>query len=95
MINTTAKQSKRRQEDIIFTNFDRVNEEFLFQHVLDVLSNTSGVVIGKKTIGPSEDFYDCSFDGEPFTLFYDGDYGVSIHCKSKSTRLLIIGLFSK
>lgn len=63
---------------IEFSNYDRVDESIIFQNVFDLLSKNKDVVIGGKTIGPSENIYKCSIAKDIFELHYDIDYGVNI-----------------
>lgn len=38
-------------------------------------------MIGVKKLGPSEDFYDCTFCKKTFQLCYDLDYGTSVYAE--------------
>lgn len=72
-----------KPNDLWFTNYDRVEEEVLFQSVMDKLNLNPDIHVEKKQTGPSEDFYQCSISGLPFILLYDLDYGVSIKSESQ------------
>ena len=92
---TSAYQSECRAEEIGFTNYERIDETEIFNTVLDKLKTIPNVTIGEKQIGPSEDYFQCVIDGEPFTLFYDVDYGTSIHSDSERAREMIIRCFNE
>ena len=62
-----------------FTNYERIDEEILFQDILTQLKSDSRVEVGEKQIGPSEDYYYCNINGRPFILFFDIDYGTEIY----------------
>lgn len=78
-------QMNGKPEVIEFMNYDRISEKELFRQVFERLENLDEVTMGSKKIGPSEDIYECSFLGEPFTLFYDEDNGSSIYCDNLNT----------
>lgn len=71
-------QMDGRPDVIEFTNYDRIDELELFKGILSKLQNSPDVEIGKKEIGPSEDYYHCFLSGKPFMLIYDLDYGTRI-----------------
>lgn len=73
-----AIQLKSNSKAVEFTNYERIDEEELFEHVMSVLHKNPAVVIGEKQIGPSEDFYSCVISELPFILYYDIDYGTRI-----------------
>lgn len=58
-----------------FTNYDREDEEVVFQKIYSILEKEPSVIIGHKVTGPSEDVYDCKIDTYSFRLIYDIDYG--------------------
>lgn len=70
-----------KPNELWFTNYDRLDEEILFQQIKERLMAIPDVVIGAKKIGPSEDFYECSFAKKPFQLCFDLDYGTSIYAQ--------------
>ena len=85
-------QISGRPEIIGFTNYDRISEDELFQQIFKKLEGMSEVEIGSRQMGPSEDFYECSFMGEPFTLYHDMDNGSSIYCDSPDVISKLIKL---
>lgn len=91
-----AVQSNNRKEDICFTNFDRIDESKVFKYIYENLKANPNVVVGKKRIGPSEDFYECTICGENFTLFYDIDglEGTTIYSESVYARNVLRAYFS-
>lgn len=76
-----------------FTNYQRIDEEELFNGILSCLQDNPDVEIGVKKTGPSEDSYHCSLSGSSFTLLYDIDYGASIYCDKPDTMQELIRLF--
>ncbi|MDE7436676.1 MAG: hypothetical protein K2N01_12775 [Lachnospiraceae bacterium] len=66
-----------------FTNYERKEETVLFREIFSVLENEKNIEIGKKQIGPCEDFYQCKIDNAPFTLFFDVDYGTCIRAEDQ------------
>ena len=76
------KQSK----ELIFINYERVDEIEIFNNIKDILSNNELIEIGKKIIGPSEDIYECKLNNNEFSLIYDIDYGGCI--RSENTLVL-------
>lgn len=77
-------QESDRPDNLEFTNYERIDEELLFNQIMSKLNKNPNIVIGNKIVCPSEDLYHSSIDGEKFTLCYDIDYGSSIHCESKA-----------
>lgn len=67
---------------LYFTNYNRIDEEALFQNVLATLERCKDIKIGRKQTGPSEDIYGCKVSGFPFTLVYDIDYGAYIQANT-------------
>ena len=63
---------------LYFTNYNRIEEEILFQNVLSKLESCKEIEIGRKQIGPSEDLYKCKWSDLAFCLVYDIDYGTYI-----------------
>ena len=63
---------------LCFTNYNKIDEEVLFQNIFKTLKNCKDIEIGRKHIGPSEDLYDCKLSDFSFTLVYDIDYGTYI-----------------
>lgn len=90
---TSSYQSECRAEEIGCTNYERIDEAEIFNTVLNKLKTIPNVTIGEKQIGPSEDYFQCVIDGEPFTLFYDVGYGTSIYSDSERAREMIICYF--
>lgn len=88
-------QTSNKPNEICFTNYNRVDEEIIFQNAMEILQRNEAVVIGEKNIGPSEDYYNCSIDGKPFTLFYDVNYGASIVSDDKAAIQKIIEYFNQ
>lgn len=78
-------QVSDRLDDLEFTNYERIDEELLFNQIMCKFKENSNIIIGNKVTCPSEDLYHSSIDGEKFTLCYDINYGASIHCESKAT----------
>ena len=95
-IRTIAFQLKEREEYIEFTNYDNVDDILIFNEVMERLKQLPDVVVGRKRIGPWEDYYICKLDGNEFTVYYDIDYGdVTIYAESKMVRDRIFTLFSE
>lgn len=63
---------------LYFANFNRIEEEILFQNILTKLESCKEIEIGRKQIGPSEDLYKCKWSDWSFCLVYDIDYGTYI-----------------
>ena len=93
-IKTKAYQSEIRKEEVGFSNYERVDELSLFNEVFSRLNRMTNVIVGRKRIGPSEDYYDCKIDGKDFTLFYDIDYGVCVYATEETTREHFIQCFN-
>lgn len=81
MRSVKTYQVTGKPNELWFTNYDRLDEEILFQQITEKLKSIPGVVIGTKRIGPSEDLYDCAFGKNSFQLCYDLDYGTSIYAE--------------
>ncbi len=77
-----------------FVNRSRIDEEIFFEIVMKGLGQNSNIKIGPKKIGPSEDFYSCSIANLPFTLFYDINYGTSIHSDNPEALQLLSEYFN-
>lgn len=90
-----AYQSEIRAEEIGFTNYEGIDESELFDIVVNQLNKCDDIKIGKKQVGPSEDFYECSVGGLEFTLFNDIDYSTSIYAKEPHARKKIIERFNQ
>lgn len=86
-------QMNGRPEILEFTNYERMDEEKLFSNVYERLKENSDISIGEKQTGPSEDFYECTFSGSPFTLFFDIDYGPSVYAESPEVMQELIHYF--
>lgn len=78
---------------IYFTNYDRLDEDVIFQQIYSMLKKGKDIAVGEKQIGPSEDFYKCQIGYLPFILYYDIDYGTSIHAERKETIRKLIEYF--
>ncbi|MCI6782418.1 MAG: hypothetical protein MR594_02125 [Lachnospiraceae bacterium] len=63
---------------LYFANYNRIEEEILFQNILAKLESCKEIEIGRKQIGPSEDLYKCKWSDLSFCLVYDIDYGTYI-----------------
>lgn len=70
-VSRISKQSN----ELIFINYKGLDEIEVFNNIKDILSNNELIQIGKKIIGPSEDFYKCKLNNNEFYLIYDIDYG--------------------
>lgn len=86
-------QMNGRPDLLEFTNYERVDEEILFEQILEKLQCNPNVVIGERQIGPSEDFYNCSIGKFPFTLVYDLVYGPSVHSENPEAIKKLIEYF--
>ena len=86
-------QLDNEPKKLYFNNYDRVDEEVLFQQVFTKLKEGTGIVIGKKQIGPSEDFYKCKIYDLPFELFYDIAYGTSIYAADSEALEKLLEFF--
>lgn len=86
-------QMDGKPEILEFTNYDREDEEILFDKIMKRLNSNPGIVIGKKQMGPSEDFYSCTLDGLPFTLCFDLDYGPHIYSENSEAIKQLIKYF--
>lgn len=78
-----------KKNQLYFTNYNRVDEEIVFNQVKDILSKNPIINIGDKTIGPSEDIYNCTISGQSFELIFDIDYGGLIHSNSQKTLKIL------
>lgn len=76
-----AIQMSYQPNVIEFENYERIDEEIIFNDVYNKLIENKDIKIGEKTTGPSEDIYECSLNGSPFQLLYDIDYGTCIKAK--------------
>ena len=89
-----AFQSDREPKNLYFTNYDRVDEEVHFQQIFTKLKADPSISIGKKQIGPSEDYYDCKISNSPFTLCYDIDYGTSVYAEDTEAIKKLLNFFN-
>ena len=64
-----------------FTNYERIAEVDLLNRILQALKDNPNMKVGEKQIGPSEDYYYCAFNENPFILYFDLNYGPSIYAK--------------
>lgn len=78
-------QLDNKPKNLYFTNYDRIDEEVLFQNILVKLKSSPEIEIGKKQTGPAEDLYGCKLSGSSFWLVYDIDYGTSIRVNDIET----------
>jgi len=86
-------QMNGKPENLEFTNYERIDEEELFSKVYERLKENPDISIGKKQMGPSEDFYECTFSDASFTLFFDIDYGPSIYAENPEVIKELIQYF--
>ncbi|MEG0369259.1 MAG: hypothetical protein RR593_04575 [Hungatella sp.] len=83
-----------KDNSLEFTNYDRIDEEELFNAVMNKLKSNQNVLIGEQKKGPSEDFYECTIGNEPFTLWHDIDFGPSIHSKNEIALKMLTEYFN-
>lgn len=86
-------QMDGKSEILEFTNYDREDESVLFDRIMKRLKDNPGIVIGKKRMGPSEDFYNCTMDDLSFTLCFDLDYGPHIYSENPEAIKKLIKYF--
>lgn len=72
-----------KENKLFFTNYKRISEDLVFNEIKDILGSNSSILMGDKTIRPSEDIYKCKIEDLDFDLVYDIDYGGSIYSESK------------
>lgn len=72
-----------KENKLFFTNYKRISEDLIFDKIKEILSSNSSILMGDKTIRPSEDIYKCKLEDLDFDLVYDVDYGGSIYSESK------------
>lgn len=78
-------QLDNKPRELYFTNYDRVDEDILFQQVLTKFKKNHHIEIGEKEVFPSEDLYRCKVLGTSFLLIFDIDYGTSIQADDIET----------
>lgn len=88
-------QSNHNKSHLYFENPNHIDEESLFDEIVGILREDANVTVGQKQIGPSEDYYKCKINGNPFTLFYDIDDGALIHTNDMNTMQELIELFEE
>ncbi|MDR0879405.1 MAG: hypothetical protein LBN09_01720 [Clostridioides sp.] len=81
--------------NLYFKNSQRIPEDILFENIKNELSEDARILIGQKTIGPSEDIYKCKIDGIDFELVYDIDDGGCISSKSEAAIELLEKILNK
>lgn len=78
----------RTQDDknkLFFTNYKRIDEEIVFNEIMQILKDNPNIKISDKEIAPSEDMYRCSISDKGFELIFDIDYGGYIYSNSEKT----------
>lgn len=68
---------------LFFTNYKRIDEEIVFNEIMQLLKDNPDVKISDKEIAPSKDMYKCSISDEGFELIFDIDYGGYIYSDSE------------
>lgn len=87
-------QMDSRPNALLFTNYDRIDEELLYQQVKDMLEQNPSVSWGEKISGPSEELQQCNIEGFPFLLIYDFDYGTEIRSDTEDAIQKLIKYFN-
>ncbi|MEG2354251.1 MAG: hypothetical protein RSB70_06430 [Clostridium sp.] len=82
-------KEKNTKDKLYFTNYNRLDEEEVFNSIMDTLKAVQTVSIGSKKVGPSEDVYECNINGVGFSLVYDIDYGGLIQSDSQEALKLL------
>jgi len=83
------------KDKLYFTNYNRVDDEIVFNQVKDILIKNPMINIGDKIIGPSEDIYKCNISGQSFELIFDIDYGGLIHSNSEEALKILEDILNK
>lgn len=76
-------QTDCRPGILSFTNYERIDEDKLYQKIAERLKANPSVSFGEKITGPNEEILECHIDGFSFDLVNDLDYGAEIHSKSQ------------
>lgn len=76
-------KNQNQKDKLWFTNYKRLDEEIVFNDIMNILKNVNSVSIGNKVVGPSEDIYRCNISNEEFELVFDIDYGGYIQSNSE------------
>ena len=76
-------QTKNSKDKLFFTNYNRIDEQVVFDEIVGILKRNPCIILGEKTIGPSEDIYKCKISDEKFELVFDIDYGGYIQSESE------------
>ncbi|SHI90346.1 hypothetical protein SAMN05444401_1739 [Clostridium amylolyticum] len=82
-------KTQNQKDKLFFTNYKRLDEEIVFNEIVDILKSNPSVSIGNKIVGPSEDIYSCNILKEEFELVLDIDYGGYIQSNSEKALNLL------
>lgn len=76
-------RTEKEKNKLFFTNYERIDDEIVFNQIVSILSENPLILIGQKKIGPLEDLYLCKLRHEHFELVFDINYGGLISSKSE------------
>lgn len=82
--------SKNNKNSIIVQNFDRKQEEPIFEAIKNKFAKDSRVTIKQELNGPLENIIKAACNGGEVSLYYDFDYGLCpIRCTSDNLETIL------
>lgn len=88
-------QMSNRENCLYFSNYQRVDEEIIFNKALEYLKNDKSFAVSNELKGPSENIYNCSVKNYNFELILDVDYGTYIRSDNNETIEYLKAYFNK
>jgi hypothetical protein len=84
MINMKIFQLRNNENCLYFSNHERIDEEIIFNEVLEFFKKDKSFTIKDELKGPSENIYKCSIGRYNFDLILDMDYGTFIKSDNRA-----------
>lgn len=71
---------------ISLKNYERIDNQVLFEKLINKLSRVEGITLSSPNIAPTENYVKGSYSDIEFTLYHDISYGsVDVCCSNEDT----------